>query len=1309
MKSPTPQHRLKRGSALLTILFLMGIMALLTGTMLTYSASERRGNERNRLILRAKNMAENIALYSAEQLTTKLYRLGSTPVGRFPTAVSGTTGGSSTEIHTPPSDVLTADCTAFEMKVAIEEASPYALVNDPTSPNNGLQVGIAKVPIIAKATATNAALGSVTAYVQQDMELALTPLFQFGMFYNMDMELYPSQDFTVAGPVHTNYRLMVHPDGSAQKTILFQDRVTCADHLIADQSLKARPRGASGSFNDPVLADGQVIFTSTTAVQTSLKDNTSMTTGAWRDHRWKTTDYPPTASEIANFKTWATTTYNGNLRTSAHGVTKLELPGIGSYKETNDPATPEDDRNNGRQIIESPDQKRWNNSSSTFAWTTDTAALKTTKISWRAGLYIMVNPDNDFRSGKLPDGTIITLLPYTYRCWLNETNTDGTHTCTEIVLPGQPSYGYNAGPDGVVGTVDDYMYRNNLPNAYTNYTSVGNNQVLRIPQQAYSTGNAYITNGTTYNVNDTSLTLTTNANTVLGTILDGDTVTIGAYKYIVRTALSSTNVLVLASPGLRATVSPATPVYVDPPVGAATNGTGYTASAAVAVNATSIPLTGGTGQILAGNTIVVGTQKYLVISALEAGAVTIASPGVRTAITSGTAVTVDPFSGTRGTGNRYQINNGAGYAAGIQTLAVDTGTGTIIPGNTITIGGYVYTVASVNGTAPTSISITPGLSALVADNAVITLNPAVTNGYAHNFGTGSGYLLNGAQAVGATDLVVDTGTGTVYPGDALSIGSQKYFVSSASPVGGPVTSIKLLSPGLVAAATDNTAVTLESAAGGSTFPADASTTPYAMQEAYFYDMRRANGNGALGTAGSSSDFGRSTTAYVPRPIAKIDFDMAKFKMMVNRAEYGLLTSTGYYVQAPTAGNFANSIYNSAGTTTALGLGMGAGYNIFPGAASVAEKTRQDPFQIYIAPANPEANATQDAILSAGADPRVYAITAASLANAWYDGLAIYIHSVDAEQRSQTSGIADRIDSGVRLWNGRGPVATFTSVGNTGCTFCTNDAVYIIGHYNADGTINSTATDSGTAATIDGVATFVGGFSARYGDSVNERLCSVMGDAVTIVSQPTYTLSGGVYSQTNGWCDAYSALPVVASSSGWSTSAAGSDDGVYNPTNIQPGLLPTNNSPGGFGATSNIKLGAVSTEVSTALLVGIVPSNHSPTGLTDRAPNTGANNVNSGGANNFPRLLDNWSGDSLYIRGSMVALFESRVAMEPFTQSRCYRAPGRYWGLHQGFRTPNHDVPLEPIVLSATRMGFRELSAAEYNTKKTEINAMTVIP
>lgn len=71
-------------------------------------------------------------------------------------------------------------------------------------------------------------------------------------------------------------------------------------------------------------------------------------------------------------------------------------------------------------------------------------------------------------------------------------------------------------------------------------------------------------------------------------------------------------------------------------------------------------------------------------------------------------------------------------------------------------------------------------------------------------GTGSGYLINGALAVGATTIVVDTGTGTVLAGNVVAIGNHKYVVATALSGG----SFTINKPGLKEAVADNAAVTL---------------------------------------------------------------------------------------------------------------------------------------------------------------------------------------------------------------------------------------------------------------------------------------------------------------------------------------------------------------------------------------------------------------------------------------------------------------------------------------------------------------------
>lgn len=400
---------------------------------------------------------------------------------------------------------------------------------------------------------------------------------------------------------------------------------------------------------------------------------------------------------------------------------------------------------------------------------------------------------------------------------------------------------------------------------------------------------------------------------------------------------------------------------------------------------------------------------------------------------------------------------------------------------------------------------------------------------------------------------------------------------------------------------------------------------------------------------------------------------------------------------PNATNWSSSIYNPASSAApaAYNVGLGASFVTLPTGATLSVA---DPYRIYFAPANPA-----DVLI--GTNPGTFAVGSTDLASTsntkpWFDGITVYIHSVDAEVRGDLNadGSPDRIDSAVRLWNGRGKVVSLdgtTYPDMTGFTFATNDAAYIVGHFNADGTINATSTDT----------TNPGGYSARYPDSAAEKLCSVMADAVTILSMPAYDTT---YTQLSGWSDSLSANRVGSTnwSSSWATtqpSGSNAYDGVS--TSLKPAALPNmgNTVPGG-GATRDTKFGATATEISTCLLVGIVPTNHNAVGLTDGPPATGANGQASGGVHNFPRLLEVWGGAGLYIRGSMVAMFESRVAMEPWNL-RIYSAPGRYWGLHQNLRSANHDLPLEPILLGARRLGFKEITAAEYATMKTTIEAL----
>lgn len=77
---------------------------------------------------------------------------------------------------------------------------------------------------------------------------------------------------------------------------------------------------------------------------------------------------------------------------------------------------------------------------------------------------------------------------------------------------------------------------------------------------------------------------------------------------------------------------------------------------------------------------------------------------------------------TAGTGSGYLVNNGGGYAIGTTSITVDTGTGTILAGDVVTIGNFKYVAASA--LAANTLVLNSGLMEAVADNAAITVNAA---------------------------------------------------------------------------------------------------------------------------------------------------------------------------------------------------------------------------------------------------------------------------------------------------------------------------------------------------------------------------------------------------------------------------------------------------------------------------------------------------------------------------------------------------------------------------------------------------------
>lgn len=149
-----------------------------------------------------------------------------------------------------------------------------------------------------------------------------------------------------------------------------------------------------------------------------------------------------------------------------------------------------------------------------------------------------------------------------------------------------------------------------------------------------------------------------------------------------------------------------------------------------------------------------------------------------------------------------------------------------------------------------------------------------------------------------------------------------------------------------------------------------------------------------------------------------------------------------------------------------------------------------------------------------------------------------------------------------------------------------------------------------------------------------------------------------------------------------------EQGTTNTLNTQPGSLVgdaiTVLSKNWSDLTSITSLPtAGDTTVNAALLAGIVE--------------TPTYNSYSGGVENYPRFLENWSGRAMTYNGSMVVMFSSKYATGKWIYGgNIYTAPNRNWAFDLNFLDSTKLPPATPQVRTLIRGKWQILAAGTTN-------------
>ncbi len=102
--------------------------------------------------------------------------------------------------------------------------------------------------------------------------------------------------------------------------------------------------------------------------------------------------------------------------------------------------------------------------------------------------------------------------------------------------------------------------------------------------------------------------------------------------------------------------------------------------------------------------------------------------------------------------------------------------------------------------------------------------------------------------------------------------------------------------------------------------------------------------------------------------------------------------------------------------------------------------------------------------------------------------------------------------------------------------------------------------------------------------------------------------------------------------------------------------------------------ASNTTYNVAIMGGFMPSGYQPT--------SGSQYGYSGGANNFARFLEDWTSDYCTYYGSMVELYQSKIATGEWDTGVIYRPPLRRWNFDTNYR--NVAPPGSPDAVSWSR-------------------------
>ncbi len=302
-------------AALLILVLLSGVAA---GLLFMVTNESRMGGN---------DLEANLAFYGAEsgmeKLTTDLSGLYTQYMVPTDTQIQNL-------INYPPTPAMVSGM-AYNEKIVypVVAGVPVSSFNTVSAgPNQGLYAEI--IPMTLQVIATRPAGASVN--ITRKVEIALIPVFQFGVFCGYDCSYFPGPNFSFGGRVHTNQNLFLAAGGY----LVFNDKVAAFQQIVMDQleNGHSTTSGYGGTVYVPKASGGCPLTFPPTGANCVALPGAGTVPG---DASWSG-GYPSVAGAVnPNFPSLSSGTLNGFVTNSLTGAKNMQLPFVQNPCTSNPP------------------------------------------------------------------------------------------------------------------------------------------------------------------------------------------------------------------------------------------------------------------------------------------------------------------------------------------------------------------------------------------------------------------------------------------------------------------------------------------------------------------------------------------------------------------------------------------------------------------------------------------------------------------------------------------------------------------------------------------------------------------------------------------------------------------------------------------------------------------------------------------------------------------------------------------------------------------------------------------------------------